>query len=195
MKTIKKWQGVFRSYQTSKVERFAKIVSNCKLLTVFAKQSIWAVWQCSEDLCICYWRLPKTMLNRLILSFNTQKPSAKENSFCLSELRNLKKVHIQVIKWQNPLQWLSWTSFLVSLIRFNFKLGYGFQIWYRFLSKNCPSNYICNYTFPRVFKVQCLSTISMSKVTKNVTFISQPASTCSKLTIETLEKGVKYVQS
>ena len=32
-----------------------------------------------------------------------------------------------------------------------------------------------------------------TKITKAVT--SQPAFTCSKLTIETLEQGVKYVQS
>ena len=30
---------------------------------------------------------------------------------------------------------------------------------------------------------------------KNKTNITQPAITCSKLTIETLEQGVKYVQS
>ena len=38
-----------------------------------------------------------------------------------------------------------------------------------------------------------LRSIKLSPVTK--TGISQPTITCSKLTIETLEQGVKYVQS
>ena len=34
-----------------------------------------------------------------------------------------------------------------------------------------------------------------SKAVSLIIFLSQPAITCSKLTIETLEQGVKYVQS
>ena len=37
--------------------------------------------------------------------------------------------------------------------------------------------------------------VSMVIFLKNILAVSQPAFTCSKLTIETLEQGVKYVQS
>ena len=37
--------------------------------------------------------------------------------------------------------------------------------------------------------------IEASKKCENTTLQTQPAITCSKLTIETLEQGVKYVQS
>ena len=36
---------------------------------------------------------------------------------------------------------------------------------------------------------------SFTKLINNIQFQSQPAFTCSKLTIETLEQGVKYIQS
>ena len=36
---------------------------------------------------------------------------------------------------------------------------------------------------------------SFTKLINNIQYQSQPTFTCSKLTIETLEQGVKYVQS
>ena len=41
-------RGVFKPCQTSKTERFAKIVNVSKPLTIFAKYSILHVWQVSE---------------------------------------------------------------------------------------------------------------------------------------------------
>ena len=37
--------------------------------------------------------------------------------------------------------------------------------------------------------------MSFTELKETVSVLTQPASTCSKLTIETLEQGVKYVQS
>ena len=51
-----------------------------------------------------------------------------------------------------------------------------------------------------VWLVSCLTTVVKCQKSKMLKFhqflnISQPAIACSKLTIETLEQGVKYVQS
>ena len=43
--------------------------------------------------------------------------------------------------------------------------------------------------------VRDLSFGAYAKFSEKLTFHNQPAVTCSKLTIETLEQGVKYVQS
>ena len=40
-----------------------------------------------------------------------------------------------------------------------------------------------------------MKTLSTKYLNRHVTYVAQPAITCSKLTIETLEQGVKYVQS
>ena len=49
-------------------------------------------------------------------------------------------------------------------------------------------NFICKEKFGTVEKVKV-------KLVTKIKKPSQPAITCSKLTIETLEQGVKYVQS
>ena len=52
--------------------------------------------------------------------------------------------------------------------------------------------------FGGIEPVLCLNVGAKVMLTKNLWIkegLSQPAITCSKLTIETLEQGVKYVQS
>ena len=51
----------------------------------------------------------------------------------------------------------------------------------------------CNYLiFTEICCTLCFSGYTSNRSVKT---LSQPAFTCSKLTIETLEQGVKYVQS
>ena len=51
--------------------------------------------------------------------------------------------------------------------------------------------YPCHFSFNKLPEYIAMK---IQQVT-NVAIISQPAITCSKLTIETLKQGVKYVQS
>ena len=51
--------------------------------------------------------------------------------------------------------------------------------------------YPCHFSFNKLSEYIVMKTQQVT----NVVVISQPAITCSKLTIETLEQGVKYVQS
>ena len=52
-----------------------------------------------------------------------------------------------------------------------------------------------NNIFKQELKNICRYEICFVLVLKNVVFVTQPTFFCTKLTIETLEQGVKYVQS
>ena len=57
----------------------------------------------------------------------------------------------------------------------------------------CNRNVLCSLN--KVFYKSILSTHSYLVCFRTAKDATQPAITCSKLTIETLEQGVKYVQS
>ena len=58
-------------------------------------------------------------------------------------------------------------------------------------------NIFCKYTFKTVTIILWKSDnlVSIWQVFRNLRLVIQPAFTCLKLTIETLEQGMKYVQS
>ena len=69
-------------------------------------------------------------------------------------------------------------QYSITFYKFDVKLTLGIRFW------NCKF-------FLELFLHQW--SVSIYKLTERT--LSQPAVTCSKLTIETLEQGVKYVQS
>ena len=54
---------------------------------------------------------------------------------------------------------------------------------------------LLNHLMSGIFHCSASSSSAAEFITLWVLYLSQPAITCSKLTIETLEQGVKYVQS
>ena len=52
---------------------------------------------------------------------------------------------------------------------------------------------VCTYMYIYIYIY--IYYLTFCQLSKNMTSSAQPAFTCSKLTIETLEQGVKYVQS
>ena len=71
-----------------------------------------------------------------------------------------------------------------------FKIEFNMDIVIEFCKE--VKNYVW---FAHRFLCSLMRFHSRVSVCRNITFVSQPAITCSNLTTETLEQGMKYVQS
>ena len=88
---------------------------------------------------------------------------------------------------QFPAEWVTFTQ---QIINGNFIFLFGGAEKNLFIESKLSQLHVIHYT-----NLKQSSYIFNKNITQNQRANSQPAIACSKLTIETLEQGVKYVQS